>query len=65
MRAWPANRRAAVVLSIMPMDRATGLSISLGSRSRLCHAQISEEHRLAYLVGGEDLEILQARFHDN
>jgi toxin YoeB len=25
--------------------------------------RISEEHRLAYLVDGDDLVILQARFH--
>ena len=42
----------------------------IGKPEQLCHAlsgawsrRITEEHRLVYLVDGDDLVILQARFH--
>lgn len=43
----------------------------IGKPEQLRHAlagawsrRITEEHRLVYLVDGDDLVILQARFHD-
>jgi toxin YoeB len=47
-------------------DPATGIGTPEPLRPMLAGAwsrRISEEHRLVYLVDGEDLVILQARFH--
>jgi len=49
MPVWPAPSGAA----------ARRRHMLAGAWSR----RISEEHRLVYLVDGEDLVILQARFH--
>jgi Txe/YoeB family toxin of Txe-Axe toxin-antitoxin module len=51
------NLTACASAGALPMDNARR------SRRRCSSRRISEEHRLVYLVDGDDLVILQARFH--
>ena len=52
---------ATAYVKIQKKQGKSELAAAVVSWSR----RITEEHRLVYLVDGEDLVVLQARFHDS
>jgi toxin YoeB len=69
--SWLSTDRAVLKrINRLIDDVLRDSSAGIGKPEPLRHAfagcwsrRISEEHRLVYLVGGEDIVILQARYH--
>lgn len=68
---WQTNDRATLKrVNRLVNDALRDLAAGIGKPERLRHVlagcwsrRINEEHRLVYLVDGEDLVVLQARYH--
>ena len=68
---WQSTSRATLKrINRLLDDIARDLFVGIGKPEQLRHAlagawsrRIDEEHRLVYLVEGDDIVILQARYH--
>ena len=68
--SWVGDRKALVRINRLITEAARDPGVGIGKPERLSGAlsgcwsrRIDQEHRLVYTVEGDDLVVLQARYH--